>query len=499
MNKKLKFIMFLFLIFLILLLISFLTTKDSNKDNGSDKYVIDTDDDGIPNNEDDFPYDPAASLDSDDDGYPNEWNQGKEKKDSTNNLTLDSFPYDPSAHLDSDNDGYPDSWNKGKNQSDSTSIPPLKLDEYPNDPNAHQDTDNDGYADYYDINDNVNLSLSLKIKKITLNDRVDILPWGQLYFVIEIDGKTFQFKNNGFGWWSWLNKKKYVNVELNYDIPDNTDNDITKISISMYDYDIFTEDYQLDIGQESNKKSIILRFNNLENNIDFDNTYYGDQATIWLDIDYSGQEKKEEEYYDKTFNWRFNSVNYDLNQKITKSIYDTYLNYDISRIPFFSDVTDFVTPNEPVIEDISKKINHISEIEKFSSINKANFILKFVQYNVEYSTDNLTKGCEEYWKFPVETLVEQKGDCEDTSVLYASILDNLGYDTVLLYYKWEEQDKNYGHLAVGVNIDGDHGEYIFDNGKKYYYCETTNKAMNIGYIPDGPSYLKEDPYKIIHI
>jgi len=159
----------------------------------------------------------------------------------------------------------------------------------------------------------------------------------------------------------------------------------------------------------------------------------------------------------------------------------------------------FVKSYEPTIEEISNKLRTISNKESFESIEEANFVLKFVQENIEYAYDNKTKGCVEYWKFPVETLVEQKGDCEDTSVLYASILDNLGYDTALLFYQWEEKDRKFGHLAVGVNIPDYNGDYILDNNKKYYYCETTNKILNVGQIPDEPLYIKDGPYRIIHI
>ena len=163
-----------------------------------------------------------------------------------------------------------------------------------------------------------------------------------------------------------------------------------------------------------------------------------------------------------------------------------------------SAMKNFVTSDEEVIKDITNKLKKISDEENFNDLDEVNFILKFVQ-NIDYAYDNKTKGCVEYWKFPVETLVEKKGDCEDTSVLYASILDALGYDIALLYYSWTQGDKKIGHIAVGLNLESAKGDYILTiQGVKYYYCETTNKS-NVGEIPDTPSYIKEDPYKIIYI
>jgi hypothetical protein len=50
---------------------------------------------------------------------------------------------------------------------------------------------------------------------------------------------------------------------------------------------------------------------------------------------------------------------------------------------------------------------------------------------------------------------------------------------------------------VGIHVEGNHGDYVLgENGKKYYYCETTNIRYNIGKIPAD---LKGEPIKIIYI
>ena len=65
----------------------------------------DTDGDSIPDIEDAFINDAAASTDIDDDGYPDEWNEGNTADDSTTDLKLDEFPDDPEKWKKDDSNG----------------------------------------------------------------------------------------------------------------------------------------------------------------------------------------------------------------------------------------------------------------------------------------------------------------------------------------------------------------------------------------------------------
>lgn len=78
-------------------------------------YVVDSDNDGVSDDNDAFPNDPSETLDSDNDGVGN---------------NADAFPNDPSETLDSDNDGM------GNN-----------ADAFPNDPTETLDENNNGIGD----------------------------------------------------------------------------------------------------------------------------------------------------------------------------------------------------------------------------------------------------------------------------------------------------------------------------------------------------------------
>ena len=105
--------------------------------------------------------------------------------------------------------------------------------------------------------------------------------------------------------------------------------------------------------------------------------------------------------------------------------------------------------------------------------------LGFVQ-SLPYADDLLSKGTEEYPNFPAETLFEQKGDCEDKSILLACLLKEMGVDAALLAF----EGPSGGHMAVGIADDGlMKGEYYPFGGVNYFYAETTGPGWEIGSAP----------------
>ncbi len=105
------------------------------------------------------------------------------------------------------------------------------------------------------------------------------------------------------------------------------------------------------------------------------------------------------------------------------------------------------------------------------------FIVSFVQ-NLPYTEDNVTSPYDEYPRFPLETLIEGGGDCEDTAILAATLLKELGHDVMLIRLP--------GHMALGVACETCDGTYYVAAGKRYYYIETTGTGWRIGQIP--PQY-----------
>lgn len=463
----------------------------------------DFDGDGVPDSEDAFPEDKSQWYDRDNDGYG----------DNPDGLNPDAFPDDQNEWIDSDGDGVGDN-----------------SDAFPNDPTQWIDSDNDGYGDNPDgnngdINPNVNLSIKFSINSFKVTRRVDLLKWAQVYFDVSLGVNNEieeRVDNNGLYWYVKLNELKDINYEISYEIPDNTKDKITKISVTMYDYDFFGEDDIIDINQVSGKKSLNLEFDNVENKIRYiesldlvTNTIEnnkivegftkGSYGELYFSIIYPESLDISPETIDEAFSWKYGNKDWSLTSKIPVKTYEQYRNSTLNRAPqkdirSYETMAAYVTSNERVIIDLALDLKDFADSKNYDKVTTANFILKFIQENIKYELDEDTKGCLEYWRFPVETLVDKVGDCEDTSVLYASIMKALGYDTVLFFYTWTNNDgQRIGHIAVGINLDGDHGSYILENGKKYYYCETTTIGYSVGKLPPDPTEIRGKPDKIIHV
>ncbi|HWG92428.1 MAG TPA: hypothetical protein VNZ52_16405 [Candidatus Thermoplasmatota archaeon] len=107
--------------------------------------------------------------------------------------------------------------------------------------------------------------------------------------------------------------------------------------------------------------------------------------------------------------------------------------------------------------------------------------LDFVQ-SISYILDRDSMGREDYPRYPVETLAEGRGDCEDLSFLYAALLRELGYGTVLLLYP--------GHLVAGVAMTEPRGFGVAHGGTWYAYAEPTAPGWRIGEAPE--EYQQEE-------
>ena len=136
----------------------------------------------------------------------------------------------------------------------------------------------------------------------------------------------------------------------------------------------------------------------------------------------------------------------------------------------------FVTYNDKYVLQLASSFKNMTS--GMTDLQRMNFLLAFTQY-IEYQSDDVFTGYEEYWKYPVETLYDQGGDCEDTSILFSAIAEAMGYNTSLLLFP--------GHMAAGVDLANGSGTYFQMDSYKFYYCETTATGYSVGVKPSNVS------------
>ena len=183
--------------------------------------------------------------------------------------------------------------------------------------------------------------------------------------------------------------------------------------------------------------------------------------------------------FSNVYKWTFNGKQYGMkwNGYLPDYVYYKNLNPNERHHVDVKTDTKFVTYTDDAIIAIRDFLSDQSK--NMNELDKANFILRFVQEAIPYKTDTSGKEMDEYWKYPYETLYEMSGDCEDTSILYAALMKSMGYNAALLLFP--------GHMATGIGMpsgyDG-YGWYWYytnqSNPIKYYYCETTSTGWWLG-------------------
>jgi len=98
--------------------------------------------------------------------------------------------------------------------------------------------------------------------------------------------------------------------------------------------------------------------------------------------------------------------------------------------------------------------------------------------SILYKLDIESTGCEEYPRYPVETLVDEVGDCEDHAILLGALFREMGYDVALILFPETSAHKPHVGLGVaegrGLTFDG---IFFSKDGRKYYYLETAGGSF----------------------
>jgi hypothetical protein len=399
--------------------------------------IRDSDGDGFADQFDDFPFDPSEWTDSDLDGVGD---------------NADVFPNDPDEWEDTDGDGIGDN-----------------SDKYPN------DFDNDGYDDDEDVDPKKDVGIDVILTGFKILDEVDFLSsWGEPYFLLYVDD-TYEGRVDDGGYPYSAEVGVYYEIErhFKFNVPD--DEPDHKINIQMWESDLLYDDL-IDIDGHDNSRGLTVTFemeagqwSGDDNDGITDGSDDGtegsddDDAILYYDIEVF------EVTYDKEFTWTFKSESFTLSATVPPDLYTFY-----RTKPRTADWASYVTSDDVLVVSMAEELEDVASQEGYGYYDTVNFVLAFVQ-SIEYSYDNVSAGPDEYPRYPVETIVDETGDCEDTAILFASLLEAIDYDAVLFLLP--------GHMATGVWGDNYQGWFVEYQSKEYYYCETTAEGWRMGDMP----------------
>lgn len=127
------------------------------------------------------------------------------------------------------------------------------------------------------------------------------------------------------------------------------------------------------------------------------------------------------------------------------------------------------------VERAAWQLRRISHDRGHSTYAEVSNVLAFVQA-FKYTSDQTTHGVPDHWRYPLETLREKCGDCEDTTLLAVAVLRRMGHRVAVLMAP--------EHAALGVEVpEGVPGTFIELDGVRLYYCETTATGWRVGAMP----------------
>ena len=181
-----------------------------------------------------------------------------------------------------------------------------------------------------------------------------------------------------------------------------------------------------------------------------------------------------EETFERVYEWKYNGYTFSAPLSLSKEKYAHYQKLGHSNLNLVKYAAD--SYNRRVVSEIAGGIKAQAESLEFTNYETMMLAASFVQ-SLPYTTDKETTGQGEYVRYPIETLVDGGGDCEDKSILMGALLKELGCDVVILEFR--------DHAAVGVKADRDdaYGSYAKYGGVKYFYLETTKEGWELGEIP----------------
>jgi len=226
---------------------------------------------------------------------------------------------------------------------------------------------------------------------------------------------------------------------------------------------------------------------------------------LFAPIGSTSRTRQPEHHTVKRYHWAFpmragmlrrgSSSRFSVSLSINQLRYNQYRRRQRELNPYLFDT--YVTLSTPEVKILAAKLHNLGRALGYGPYQQFCLTLAFVQQAIRYTEDlsPLTNQIIEYPKYPLETLMEQCGDCEDQAILLAALLKLMGYAVALLVFPT--------HVALGIaSFDHVRGTYVIDpmSGMHYLYTETTASQWLPGEVPaEFQSDLARGDYDILPI
>ena len=306
----------------------------------------------------------------------------------------------------------------------------------------------------------LNSQINEYISFLNLND------WAKYLFIQKAGDKIYKNRNkaNIFTW--------YILAKMGYDIKVGYNKKAVHLLSSMdhklYQVPFFTID----------KKTYYLLAKNTKN-VGSLYTYKGNypKADAKLSFEVKKPLKLDSDIKNKKLSFSFSNKAYTINAKYSKNLVEFYNTLPQSDYRVYFDSQNSAQINNSILKELSKYMKGMSELEA------VNFLLRFTQKSFEYKTDG-DQFSREKVMFPDETVFFPYSDCEDRSIMFATLVKNLlGLKVVGLKFP--------NHLATAValssNVSGDSFKY---KGKLFTVTDPTYINANAGMTM--PQYKNSD-------
>lgn len=214
------------------------------------------------------------------------------------------------------------------------------------------------------------------------------------------------------------------------------------------------------------------------------------------DLDFE-EDSEDDEYYYRAFSWLFNEEpfrksgrthRFGFKMRIPKRIYDDYK----SRPHGVSCAADYVRfANEELDDEVVNPLaSHLRELVTqfgFDALTEIHLAMAFTLC-IAYAYDSEYYGGE-YPKYPVETLADKMGDCEDHAILCGVLLYRLGHYVALALTN--------DHAFLGVRAPFDLPGWNYtprELGVRVHVCEVTPGTSTTTDTTDVQFWLGHEPH-----